>query len=558
MRKPTWGPVVKERVRRFLEALLSHAAELYDVDDFQFRWDECARPKLVVGTKRRCLERLTNLKPNQIYEAIESLKILDILEDNRIQTQGKEDWQFTLRLWGNDTAKNLSQFDREWENKRPEKSKLEPVVQPQDPIPSDSGPKVESTISENPDFVGGKEVVADKCGDWVEALSTKVFVSHCTQDPDLSLAEQLCADSEAAGKEVFVAGESVRLPVAEPELPLGQVPLASSFYVERPPIEGRCYQEILQPGAIIRIKAPRLMGKTSLMARILYQAREHGYQTVPLSFQLADKAVFINLDTFLRWFCESVGRRLHRLNQLDDYWTTYGSKDKTTAYFEECLLEEIASPLVVSLDGVDRLFPYRDIADDFFSLMRAWYEYAKYGDSSSELWKKLRVVLVHSKEVYLPLDINQSPFNVGLSVELQEFSLQQVQDLVGRHSGLNWTNAQIDKLMDMVGGHPYLVRLALYHIQHHDITLEQLLQTGFTEAGIYSDHLRRHLWNLKQHPALAAAFSHVVTTPAPVELDSESAFKLHSMGLVVHRHENKVAPRCNLYRQYFHHHLGQC
>lgn len=89
------------------------------------------------------------------------------------------------------------------------------------------------------------------------------------------------------------------------------------------------------------------------MARILYQAREHGYQTVPLSFQLADRAVFTNLDTFLRWFCESIGRKLKRLEQLDDYWIAYGSKDKSTAYFEECLLAEITSPLLVSLDGME-------------------------------------------------------------------------------------------------------------------------------------------------------------------------------------------------------------
>ena len=67
------------------------------------------------------------------------------------------------------------------------------------------------------------------------------------------------------------------LPVAEPELqrePGGAVPLKSGLYVKRPPIEADCYAEILQPGALIRIKAPRQMGKTSLMARILHQARE--------------------------------------------------------------------------------------------------------------------------------------------------------------------------------------------------------------------------------------------------------------------------------------------
>lgn len=88
------------------------------------------------------------------------------------------------------------------------------------------------------------------------------------------------------------------------------------------------------------------------------------------------------------------------------------------------------------------------------------YEYAKYGDRVSEIWKKLRVVMVYLSEDNIPLDINQSPFNVGLNVELHEFIPDQVQDLVGRHQGLNWTTTQVQKLMNMVGGHPYLVGLA--------------------------------------------------------------------------------------------------
>jgi hypothetical protein len=370
-------------------------------------------------------------------------------------------------------------------------------------------------------------------------------------------SSKLKIDKTIVNNSVFPGNEAALLSVTtEPEFPTGQVPLTSDFYIERPPIEERCYQEILQPGALIRIKAPGQMGKTSLMARIVDEARKHGYQTVSLSFHSADKAVFTNLDSFLRWFCESVGRKLKRLDQLDDYWSMYGSKDKTTAYFEECLLEEIDSPLVVSLDGVDRIFPYRDLADDFFSLLRAWYEYAKYGDRSSELWTKLRLVLVHSKEVYIPLNINQSPFNVGLSIELQEFTPEQVQILVARHQRLNWTDAEVEKLMNMVGGHPYLVRLALYHVQNQHTTLEQLLQTAPTDAGIYSDHLRGHLCNLEPHPNLAAAFSQVVNSLVPLELDSESAFKLHSMGLVVYGNANQVMPRCDLYRQYFQNRLS--
>lgn len=339
-------------------------------------------------------------------------------------------------------------------------------------------------------------------------------------------------------------------PVGEPELPKGQVRLASSFYLERVPYEGQCYREIANPGALIRLKAPRQMGKTSLMARILYQAREYGYRTVPLSFQHADKTVFTNLNELLRWFCARISRKLRLPHQVDNYWSdTYGSKDNCTAYFEDFLLSETNEPLVLGLDEVDRVFQYPNVADDFFALLRAWYEEAGYGATDSQLWEKLRLVVVHSTEVYIPMDVNQSPFNVGLPIELSEFSSEQVSDLARRH-GLHWNIKEIEQLMRLVGGHPYLVRVAFYNIVQQQLTLEQLVQIGPTEAGIYGDHLRRHLWNLQQHPELAAAFSQVVSTNKPVELESVLAFKLHSMGLV-QLEGNQVTPRFELYRQYF-------
>ncbi len=346
------------------------------------------------------------------------------------------------------------------------------------------------------------------------------------------------------------------LPVAEPEVPSGQVRLESAFYIKRVPDEDQCYQEIHRPGSLIRIKAARQMGKTSLMARILEQARETGYRTVPLSFQHADKAIFNNLNNLLQWLCAKVARKLKVSAQVDAHWSnTFGSKDNCTAFFEDCLLSESDYPLVLGLDEVDRVFQYPNIADDFFSLLRAWYEEANYGGGDSDLWEKLRLVIVHSTEVYIPLDINQSPFNVGLPIELTEFKESQVEDLAHRH-GLNWGVSEVQHLMRIVGGHPYLVRVALYHIVHHQISLEKLVEIATTESGIYGDHLRRHLWNLQQHPELAQGFSKVVNSPQPVELESVLAFKLHSLGLV-HLQGNEVIPRFELYRDYFRHRLVQ-
>ena len=344
-------------------------------------------------------------------------------------------------------------------------------------------------------------------------------------------------------------------PSTAPERPTGQVPLESAFYVDRPPIEAQCYQEIVHPGALIRIKAPKQMGKTSLTARILDQAREQGCRTTHLSFQRASSEVLSNIDKLMHWFCLCVSQGLHLPNQLDKYWDDiFDGNYNSTVYFERYLLAATNSPLIIGLDEVDRVFEYPEIATDFFALLRAWYEKARYGDRDSDTWKKLRLIVIHSTEVYIPMNLNQSPFNVGLSIELPELTLEQVQDLTQRYQ-LDWTLSQIEELMRLVGGHPYLVRLAMYAVAHQTIAFEQLLEQAATKAGVYGDHLRHLLEHLERYPELANAFSDVVTAKTPVSLKSTLAFKLNSLGLATIV-GNQVTPRCELYQQYFCEHLA--
>ncbi|ESA32862.1 adenylate guanylate cyclase [Leptolyngbya sp. Heron Island J] len=340
---------------------------------------------------------------------------------------------------------------------------------------------------------------------------------------------------------------NVSSPVIALDEPEGQVPLDSAFYIERPPIEERCYETIIKRGALIRIKAPRQMGKSSLMLRILNHTVEQGCRVVLLNLQASGGKVLSSLDSFLYWFCARITRKLNLPNKLDEYWQSpMGGNDKCTDYFEYYLLEAISSPLVLCLDEVDELFLHREIASDFFGLLRAWHEESKI----NPIWQNLRIVITHSKEVYIPLNSNQSPFNVGIPIDLPPLTHTQVADLIQRH-GLEWSDAEVDQLMELMGGHPYLVRVALYHIARKDMTMAKLIEIGPTEEWAYSEHLRRHLHNLGENEALLQAFKEVIVTQdKPVSISATDAFKLSSMGLVRFQ-GNNVIPLCDLYCRYF-------
>jgi transcriptional regulator with XRE-family HTH domain len=329
------------------------------------------------------------------------------------------------------------------------------------------------------------------------------------------------------------------------EMTSGAVPIHSPFYVERPPIEDLCLAAILQPHSLIRIKSPQQMGKTSLMERIIDRSTPVGHRTVKINFQSADEAVFADLDTFLIWFCNKISWKLQLNLIANDSWSEiFGSKDNCTAFFEEQILPAAETPLILGLDDVDRVFKYPHIAADFFGLLRSWYE-----ESGAGEWSKLRMVIAHATEVYIPLHSDESPFNVGLPIELSEFTAEQVQILVDRHK-LGWTREQILDLMNMVGGHPYLISLALYHVNQQAISLNDFLTEAATEAVPYGNHLRS-LWNkVKSQPALLEALQTLMQTTTAQAIAPELSFQLCSMGLAMRR-GNLLEPRCQLYQRYF-------
>ena len=145
MARPNYGPQIKQRTKRLLEALLTYANDAWETDiRLPLRTNWQTERQLVVRTKLRFLVELTaqdtypsQLTPEQIREVLKRLQdFLGILDDNRPATQGSEDWHFTLKLWHRrqDVAANLVKLDEEWERLRPLKSHQ--ATQTTAPLPS--------------------------------------------------------------------------------------------------------------------------------------------------------------------------------------------------------------------------------------------------------------------------------------------------------------------------------------------------------------------------------------------------------------------------------------
>ena len=318
------------------------------------------------------------------------------------------------------------------------------------------------------------------------------------------------------------------------------------FYIVRSRLEQRCYEEVMKAGTLIRIKSPERMGKSMMMGRVLEYATQQGYRTAAIDLRDANQEFFTDINKFLLWFCAYIGDSLEIEQRPEDVWKGFlGANTNCTKYVEKFFLNGADSPLVIAIDNFDYVFQYPNIEADFCGLLRGWFEKA----NNSKVWGKLRQIIVYSSESSTVLNINQSPFNVGLPIELDELDISEVLALALAYK-LPWTIAEVEKLTDAIGGHPELVQKAIDRISHQNISLDALLRTAPTEEGIYKDHLVNRLQKLEEHPDLVAAMKSVVNSDLPVNLRVRDALKLDSLGLIK-RHGNDIVSRCNLYRLYF-------
>ncbi|MEM1240434.1 MAG: AAA-like domain-containing protein [Cyanobacteria bacterium P01_H01_bin.26] len=331
------------------------------------------------------------------------------------------------------------------------------------------------------------------------------------------------------------------------QYPSGPLPPGSPLYIERPPNEDLAYAEIHRPGGFLRIKAPQKMGKTSLVFRLIHKAHQQRYQTVHLDLQTIDRDVFSSIDTFLKWFCAQTSRALNLPSKLDEYWdASMGHKVSSELYYQEYLLENRQTPVVLIIGAAERLIEHPKVAEDFFPLLRSWHEKARW----NFLWRNLRIVIVHATEIYVPLKINQSPFNIGQAIKLPKFTADQVTDLANRYGVAKDNDTLGQTLVDLVDGHPYLVNIFLYHLTNKTETLTSILKTASTPSGIYGTHLRSYLALLKEEQSLAAAFKQTISSEDGMELDAVTMYRLESLGLIKVKGYQAV-PSCEVYRAYF-------
>jgi hypothetical protein len=333
--------------------------------------------------------------------------------------------------------------------------------------------------------------------------------------------------------------------------PAGVIPLDSAFYVVRP-TDQEFQAALARRDSVVLIRGARQMGKTSLLARGLQQTRLAETRVVLTDFQKLNAADLVSAETLFRTLAEWLADELDLQAAPGDVWSARrGPSVNFERYMRREVLDKVATPLVWAMDEVDRLFPC-PYASEVFGLFRSWHN-ARGLDPSSP-WEKLTLAIAYATEAHLFItDMNQSPFNVGTLLVLEDFTPDQVADLNQRYGKPLRDAAEVQRFVRLVGGHPYLVNRGLYELVHRKVDLAGFEALAGREEGIFGDHLRRILVLLAKNAELCEVVRGVLRgRPCP---STETFYHLRSAGVLAGDSARDARPRCQLYASYLERHL---
>ena len=327
------------------------------------------------------------------------------------------------------------------------------------------------------------------------------------------------------------------------ETPGGAVPLNSTFYVVRP-TDVDFLKAIERRDSIVLLDGARQMGKTSLLSRGLQQARKTGAKVVFSDFQKLNNANLESLESFYMALGTSLGDQLDLDVFPENVWRPQrGPNENFERYLRREVLEKIAAPLVWGLDEVDRLFTC-PFAGEVFGLFRSWHN-ARALDPESP-WGRFTQVIAYATEAHLFItDLNQSPFNVGTRVKLDDFTPEQVGDLNARYGNPLRNEAELRIFNRLLGGQPYLVRRGLHELASREMAFEAFEKKAASDDGPFGDHLRRFLVLLARDPQLLEAIRGLLKTG---EIPERKLFhRLRSAGILRGEAPGDARFRCEIY-----------
>jgi len=166
----------------------------------------------------------------------------------------------------------------------------------------------------------------------------------------------------------------------------------------------------------------------------------------------------------------------------------------------------------------------------------------------------LTLAIAYSTEAHLFIsDGNQSPFNVGTRLTLEDFTLEQVSDLNQRY-GSPLKGEEVPRYFRVVAGQPYLVRRGLHEMVTRNARMPEFELRAESEDWIFGEHLRRIALILSRESELLQTVRDLIEGRPCASW--EHFYRLRSAGILTGDSSLEARFRCPLYAAFLKRHLN--
>ncbi len=330
------------------------------------------------------------------------------------------------------------------------------------------------------------------------------------------------------------------LPAAEPG---GTVRASDPFYVRRSQDDIADAAAARIGGETLLIRAPQQWGKSALAIRYRDACRAHGKASAYVDFGILEEDLLTERTVFLT---EVMGHILDELDLKLQLPPTLSART-LTRFMQHEILPRTPNGLALIFDAADRIIG-RAYKRDFFGMLRGWHNRRA---QEPHIWERLDLVVVMASDPWMLIDEPmESPFNVATPLTLPPLTIPQIQDLGERH-GIAMTNVDATLVARLLGGQPYLTRLAFYRmVGGRGISLTAIDDSAVELDGPFGEHLRSILVSLRHRPDLK-----LVEAMKQVErlgsVPDEVTFERLAAAGLVRREGGRVVPSNMLYARFF-------
>lgn len=219
--------------------------------------------------------------------------------------------------------------------------------------------------------------------------------------------------------------------------------------------------DLLKQGQFCYVLNSRQMGKSSLLIKTRSRLQQEGYKcnTIDIT-NLGSENI-----TPTQWYKGIVtelwrGFQLVHKFDLKTWWQenqNISLVQRLSHFIENVLLTELPTEkIVIFVDEIDSILSLNFPVDDFFALIRFFYNYKAINPEFHRLTFALFGVATPSDLIQ---DRKRTPFNIGKAIELEGFTLDEIQPLA---AGLKLNGANINKILEAVlfwtNGQPFLTQ----------------------------------------------------------------------------------------------------